>query len=1258
MVAIPERHHSHSEQTEQQHPVEHSTRAGGTAHETVDLRSPDVSDTIKRRMQLPGNEESHTLTQGFEVGPPAGHPPVASDVGKITPVATAQKVGQTSSSELSRVSSGDDSSIVLTPAPGKRAGARADQQGEGAVVSVAEALSLGAGVTAGKTIEAPGRVTGTPIHAVDTSAQALDAPAQAVFTPAKLVDPAHKDYGKAPDTAFNVVEATDKPISTTWTPVADLSGKALIDDSSKPKYSAVGLGEATAVGDYRASVKVDPAAPGKDAGWISVGEVVHDNNRSGWTKVVDIGNISVTEDGGRKGSKQLDLGNNVAISVGDNGDKRWIDYKPVKQIVDFVVGNNASVPTGEKHGAAVNDKAFKKDGGTYIDVTKPDPLKFDIKKDGGVVVNDHRDGQRGSQNKDDDRKVDVQKFNPSLNPSLSHSPSHSPRENNPPEIRRPDALKIDRQDRFESFKPISKPDAVTKSDLERKDAEPKLKPTTSAHLEKDQPIGKPNPESNLKLVSNHQGALPLEGKGEKQILPLLKDPIPPVSSQRESVQERSPKIKDFQQRLDDLVASQPKIHLQILIGKNQPDSQPESDRRSRRDKVEEIPTVVAHQLKIPTRLELLDQTRRSLVEVKNETGTRRSEPQEFKVIDRALKGGNENTQGKREEIQITRTRDGKAEPVAETRIPGKADIHMGGKKESDTANPPVVAPKGPGIVVTEEDPIKKKGKKLFGEDEDDANLQIPPEETKRKPDEDVPQVVMVSAPLAPVDSRDEKEPNQAQILEEELDAEERRQRNLAMLAAAAANAPNSNDPNQTQQQSNSQPTAGGGNCPQVDPSTILPTIELTDPTLDSTVHIMSDQNQWDQQQVVLENELEQRYDIEQDAYAEHAATIQAMRERELLGYEMREQEQRQERERLEEERNARRQRDLEENQRRLTALLAQKRKAAQMGSDKISNPRITYVIQPGDTLEAVARRMLGDKRLSGLIFELNRSSIPWRIESGRRYLALKPGLTIQLPNHVDITRYKSSKRTTTLPFGYEAVQATTSSATTTTLPSEQAARQKSRRENIEKVLGSLGKSEDKDECAYCIARLGETLNTLARRHPLLQDESLWPLLAEINHLSQETDVLGKAKAKLVRGSKLRLPSKEQILEYRLRTCKPAEETTQPPRTAIADTGRNLTSEYVFLDQNARLLVTRDQDSMTEVQYSLQVFVADWQPVRTYQESYSGSWVRHEFDRFGAVKSIALDLPVSVIKELAHNDLYGAWEVYASEYLAVATTKTA
>jgi LysM domain len=65
-------------------------------------------------------------------------------------------------------------------------------------------------------------------------------------------------------------------------------------------------------------------------------------------------------------------------------------------------------------------------------------------------------------------------------------------------------------------------------------------------------------------------------------------------------------------------------------------------------------------------------------------------------------------------------------------------------------------------------------------------------------------------------------------------------------------------------------------------------------------------------------------------------------------------------------------------------------------------------------------------------------------------------------------------------------------------------------------------------------RLGDTLKSLAMRHPKLSDVSLWALLAEVNSLPTTVDSKGAPEVKLVRGSRIRIPSADEIVQFRSR----------------------------------------------------------------------------------------------------------------------------
>src|SRR5262249_30724583 len=104
-----------------------------------------------------------------------------------------------------------------------------------------------------------------------------------------------------------------------------------------------------------------------------------------------------------------------------------------------------------------------------------------------------------------------------------------------------------------------------------------------------------------------------------------------------------------------------------------------------------------------------------------------------------------------------------------------------------------------------------------------------------------------------------------------------------------------------------------------------------------------------------------------------------------------------------------------------------------------------------------------------------------------------------------------------------------------------------RKTNIQNVLGKLQESAqlaDDDESDGRIVyscRLGDTLRSIALRHPALKDVSLWKLIAQINKLSTEVDEKGHPLVALTRNMKLKLPSAQEIHDFKTR---PRKRTTQ------------------------------------------------------------------------------------------------------------------
>lgn len=97
-----------------------------------------------------------------------------------------------------------------------------------------------------------------------------------------------------------------------------------------------------------------------------------------------------------------------------------------------------------------------------------------------------------------------------------------------------------------------------------------------------------------------------------------------------------------------------------------------------------------------------------------------------------------------------------------------------------------------------------------------------------------------------------------------------------------------------------------------------------------------------------------------------------------------------------------------------------------------------------------------------------------------------------------------------------------------------------RRANIEKVLGPFTPEtkSTNERLHYCV-RLGESLKSIALKHPLLQSVETWKLLAAINGLSTQTDARGCPLALLKRGMTLTLPTQAELAAFRLDGTLPA-----------------------------------------------------------------------------------------------------------------------
>jgi hypothetical protein len=443
-------------------------------------------------------------------------------------------------------------------------------------------------------------------------------------------------------------------------------------------------------------------------------------------------------------------------------------------------------------------------------------------------------------------------------------------------------------------------------------------------------------------------------------------------------------------------------------------------------------------------------------------------------------------------------------------------------------------------------------------------------------------------------------------------------------------------------------------------------------------------------------------------------SLEAMAQREKERYELKEKEEREQKIKEERERKEReeKEREIAEKAKRLAdALLTEMatRKANDLANknkaieDALSvAARTKYVILPGDTLESIATKKLGNKKLAELIYEINKGTIPYRIVDGRQLLQLRPRAVLQLPTKSEIKRFISrvffSKP---MQFEYdtlEAMAATVSSNVKPSLVKADPATLK-RRENVEKLLGSMSNIVKKDERIKYTCRLGDTLRSLAISHPSLKDVSLWKLVAQLNNLSLKVDGKGHPVAVLKRGVRLIIPTKEEIVLFReqmqakispsksdlpratdsfkgaddivvkdvlavIEKTKVSISKTQIVASGADTTGnkeaksksainsREIKCVFTSLSDSCRLAKFENGNSLGIghfIRLELNTGI-DWVPIIQYDITKKGSW-RHEYSLGGSKKSNHMDLPPQVVKQMCENDFATNWQQYCDIYLA-------
>jgi hypothetical protein len=260
----------------------------------------------------------------------------------------------------------------------------------------------------------------------------------------------------------------------------------------------------------------------------------------------------------------------------------------------------------------------------------------------------------------------------------------------------------------------------------------------------------------------------------------------------------------------------------------------------------------------------------------------------------------------------------------------------------------------------------------------------------------------------------------------------------------------------------------------------------------------------------------------------------------------------------------------------------EKEKSDEKDKQRDREKRRRYIVREKDTLQSIASQQLRDVKLAPLIYEINKEVILLRVENGKQVPDLKPKMIIWLPSTTEVEEFRkgglagakaasqpdkkmtadeeliarfgtgwsgakgggpatvgtAAGSTSGTPTVIPGSQPATSSEVTAALAASAMEAAQKKRANIESLLGPIGRQKPADGRIKYISRLGDSLKSIAMKHPALQDVNLWKLLAEVNNLPADTDAKGTPKATLSRGATLSIPSADDIEEFRQRSTAP------------------------------------------------------------------------------------------------------------------------
>jgi hypothetical protein len=211
-------------------------------------------------------------------------------------------------------------------------------------------------------------------------------------------------------------------------------------------------------------------------------------------------------------------------------------------------------------------------------------------------------------------------------------------------------------------------------------------------------------------------------------------------------------------------------------------------------------------------------------------------------------------------------------------------------------------------------------------------------------------------------------------------------------------------------------------------------------------------------------------------------------------------------------------------------------------------------------------------------------------------------------------------------------------------------------------------------------REGETLMSIAASLESMGHISMWKLLAKINGFQIEEGGLGKSIENLFQGQFIVLPTTEELNEFKLMdklsSCasspsigegaaknaffcvqeqKKIEIPPPPALVALVQGIGGLTTVHK-LSSYTRLVL----NDLPQLENCFSITVetrwnGQWKPMASY-ECRHGQTTRHLYNKQGEIRSMELDLPPYVVKEMAREDFIRNWNAYVNSFMGEAVER--